>query len=122
MRFPCQPCEHSYCDAQHDRCESVNPDPGEPRIIRDNLYCRMIAPVPPPTSDKRSWDITQIVTAVHDFEQRFNSVKNSCSLPAGRDWYPYHTFSSIDMLESMLTGDHRKLLSLTEGYPVLDIG
>jgi tRNA (mo5U34)-methyltransferase len=82
----------------------------------------MIAPLPSPTSDKRSWDITEIVNAVHDFERRFNAVKHNCPLPAGRDWYPYHTFSSIDTLESMLTGDRRKLLALTEGYPVLDIG
>ena len=82
----------------------------------------MIAPLPSPTSDKRAWDITQIVNAVHDFEQRFNAIKHTCPLPAGRDWYPYHTFSSIDMLEHVLTGDRRKLLSLTEGYPVLDIG
>jgi len=66
--------------------------------------------------------MAQIVSAVHDFEQRFNEVKQNCPLPAGRDWYPYHTFSSIDMLESVLTGDRRKLLSLTQGYPVLDIG
>jgi tRNA (mo5U34)-methyltransferase len=82
----------------------------------------MIAPLPSPTSDKRTWDIAQIVNAVHDFEQRFNAVKHGCSLPAGRDWYPYHTFSSIDMLENVLTGERRKLLSLTQGYPVLDIG
>jgi tRNA (mo5U34)-methyltransferase len=74
------------------------------------------------TSAKRSWDITQIVNAVHEFERRLNAVKKRCSLPAGRDWYPYHTFSSIDMLEGLLTGERRKLLALTEGYPVLDIG
>jgi 2-polyprenyl-3-methyl-5-hydroxy-6-metoxy-1,4-benzoquinol methylase len=82
----------------------------------------MITPLPSATIDKWTWDITQIVSAVHDFEQRLNAVKQVCSLPAGRDWYPYHTFSSIDMLENVLTGDRRKLLSLTEGYPLLDIG
>jgi hypothetical protein len=51
-----------------------------------------------------------------------NSVQNKCSLPSGQDWYPYHTFSSIDRLEALLTGEHRKLLALTEGYPVLDVG
>jgi 2-polyprenyl-3-methyl-5-hydroxy-6-metoxy-1,4-benzoquinol methylase len=84
----------------------------------------VIAPLPSTglSSDTRSWDITQIVTAIHEFEQRLNAVKERCSLPAGRDWYPYHTFSSIDMLESVLTAERRKLLALTEGYPVLDIG
>jgi 2-polyprenyl-3-methyl-5-hydroxy-6-metoxy-1,4-benzoquinol methylase len=71
---------------------------------------------------KRSWDLTEIVSAVHEFERRLNAVKKNCSLPAGRDWYPYHTFSSIDMLESVLTGERRKLVALTEGYPLLDIG
>ena len=75
-----------------------------------------------PASDKRSWDITQIVKAVHEFEQYLNAVKRRCSLPAGRDWYPYHTFSSIDLLEPVLTGGRRKLLALTEGYPLLDVG
>jgi 2-polyprenyl-3-methyl-5-hydroxy-6-metoxy-1,4-benzoquinol methylase len=62
------------------------------------------------------------VTAVHEFERRLNAVKKNCSLPAGRDWYPFHTFSTIDILEGVLTGKRRKLLALTEGYPVLDIG
>jgi 2-polyprenyl-3-methyl-5-hydroxy-6-metoxy-1,4-benzoquinol methylase len=62
------------------------------------------------------------VTAVHEFERRLNAVKKNCSLPAGRDWYPFHTFSTLDILEGVLTGKRRKLLALTEGYPVLDIG
>lgn len=62
------------------------------------------------------------MTAVHEFERRLNAVKKNCSLPAGRDWYPFHTFSTIDILEGVLTGKRRKLLALTEGYPVLDIG
>lgn len=62
------------------------------------------------------------MTAVHEFEQRFNAIKVYCGLPPGRDWYPYHTFSSIDMLENVLSGERRKLLALTEGYPLLDIG
>ena len=66
--------------------------------------------------------MTQLVTAVHEFERRINSVKRNCSLPEGRDWYPFDTFSTIDILEGILTGDHRKLLALTEGYPVLDVG
>ena len=82
----------------------------------------MIAPLQPSTSDKASWDITQIVNAVHEFETRFNAAQQGCSLPAGRDWYPYHTFSSIDTLDGVLTGDRRKLLALTEGYPLLDVG
>lgn len=82
----------------------------------------MTAPLPSATSDKRSWDVSQIVTAVHEFEGRFEAAKQHCSLPAGSDWYPYHTFSSIDMLEGILTGDRRKLIALTEGYPVLDVG
>lgn len=72
--------------------------------------------------DKRLWDITEIVTAVHEFEQRLNAAKEHCSLPDGRRWYPYYTFASIEMLESLLTGERRKLLALTEGYPVLDVG
>ena len=71
---------------------------------------------------KQAWDITQIVNAVHAFERHLNAVKKRCSLPAGRDWYPYHTFSTLDMLEGVLTGDRRKLTALTEGYPVLDVG
>jgi len=43
-------------------------------------------------------------------------------LPSGREWYPYHTLSTIDLLEGVLTGARRKLLALTEGYPVLDVG
>jgi len=73
-------------------------------------------------SDKRLWDITEIVTAVHEFEQRLNAAKERAHLPEGRSWYPYYTFASIEMLESLLTGERRKLLALTEGYPVLDIG
>ena len=122
MRFPGEPRKHSYRDAQHNSSECVNPNPGESRIIGYNLYCRMTAPLPSATSDKRSWDIAQIVTMVHEFEARFNAVKEHCSLPAGREWYPYHTFSSIDMLETVLTGDRRKLIALTEGYPILDVG
>ena len=76
----------------------------------------------PVRSDKRSWDIAEIVTAVHEFEQRLNAIRDKCSLPSGRDWYPYHTFSSIDRLDGLLTGERRKLLALTEGYPVLDVG
>jgi len=84
----------------------------------------VIAPLPSParSNDTRSWDIAEIVTAVHEFEQRLNAIRDNCSLPPGRDWYPYHTFSSIDRLEGLLTGERRKLLALTEGYPVLDVG
>ena len=70
----------------------------------------------------RSWDITQLVIAVHAFERRLNEVKRTCSLPEGRDWYPFHTFSTIDLLEGVLKGERRKLLALTEGSPVLDVG
>lgn len=70
----------------------------------------------------RDWDITQLVAAVHEFEQRLNAAKERCALPEGRQWYAYHTFSNIDRLEELLTGDRRKLLALTEGYPVLDVG
>ena len=73
-------------------------------------------------SETRSWDITQLISAVHQFERRLNEIKTKCSLPAGREWYPYHTFSTIDLLKGVLTGERRKLLSLTEGYPVLDVG
>ncbi len=70
----------------------------------------------------RDWDIAQIVDAVHEFEQRLIGVKQGCSLSEGRQWYEYHSFSSIDWLDGLLTGERRKLLALMEGYPVLDIG
>jgi tRNA (mo5U34)-methyltransferase len=84
----------------------------------------VIAPFPSTAdpSETRTWDITQLATAVHEFERRLNASKKNCSLPAGRDWYPFHTFSTIDILQGVLTGERRKLLALTEGYPVLDVG
>ena len=84
----------------------------------------MIAPLPSSarSNDTRFWNIAEIVAAVHEFEQRLNKIRDNCSLPPGRDWYPYHTFSSIDRLAGLLTGERRKLIALTEGYPVLDVG
>ena len=38
------------------------------------------------------------------------------------DWYPYDSLVNFHALERMLTGDHRYLLSLAAGQPVLDIG
>src|SRR5215472_2946989 len=133
-RFYCQPSKDSHRNTQHDCCKSINPDPGESSILLYIQYCKIrlqrtpentvIAPLSSITKtiSKRSWDLTEIISAVHEFERRLNVVKKNCSLPAGRDWYPYHTFSSIDMLERVLTGERRKLVALTEGYPLLDIG
>lgn len=82
----------------------------------------MTVPSSPTPIDKRLWDIAEIVTAMHEFEQRLNTAKERALLPGGRSWYPYYTFASLEMLESLLTGERRKLLALTEGYPVLDVG
>ncbi|HYL73635.1 MAG TPA: methyltransferase domain-containing protein [Bryobacteraceae bacterium] len=94
------------------------PTPAAQELLRYALN------LPPPSipADKRLWDIGEIVTAVHEFEQRLNAAKERAVLPEGRSWYPYYTFASIEMLEVLLTGERRKLLALTEGYPVLDIG
>lgn len=72
--------------------------------------------------DKRDWDISRIVAEVHAFEPRLEAAKCGCALPLGRHWYPYHTFSSMDALENILTGERRRLLAFTQGYPVLDVG
>jgi tRNA (mo5U34)-methyltransferase len=71
---------------------------------------------------KRAWDIREILSAAREFEKRLNAVKQRCALPKGKEWYAYHTFSNLTHLTELLTGDHRKLLALTEGYPLLDIG
>src|ERR1700692_4701800 len=126
MRLHCQPRKHTHRNAQHECGKRVNPDPGKSTLLLYVLYCRIrvIAPLPSTarSNDTRSWDIRQLRTSVHEFERRLNAVKKNCSLPAGRDWYPFDTFSTIDILEGVLTGERRKLLALTEGYPVLDIG
>lgn len=72
--------------------------------------------------DQRDWDISRIVAEVHAFEPRLEAAKRGCSLSLDRQWYPYHTFSSIDALEGILTGERRRLLAFTQGYPVLDVG
>ena len=72
--------------------------------------------------NKNSWDISDIVDEVDEFRPRLSAAKKRCSLPAGFDWYPYDSFSSIAHLKTLLTGERRKLLALAEGYPVLDAG
>jgi tRNA (mo5U34)-methyltransferase len=67
------------------------------------------------------FDIRELSSMALDFERRLGNLKRSNPL-RDYDWYPYRTLSCFCLLDELLTGDHRQLLSLHGDSPILDIG
>lgn len=66
-------------------------------------------------------DILALNAKALEFDRRLRRVKEANPLPDS-DWYPYPSLSCFSLLNNLLTGDHRQLLTLTRGLPILDLG
>lgn len=66
-------------------------------------------------------DVAELKLRAARFRETMAGLKRSISL-AGAHWYPYDTLSCWDSLDRLLTGDNRRLLSLTGRGPIADIG
>jgi len=66
-------------------------------------------------------DILALNAKALEFDQRLRKVKDANPLP-DCDWYPYPTLSCFSLMSDLLTGENRKILTLSKGLPVLDLG
>jgi len=64
-------------------------------------------------------DVAELVSRLGDFKTRLAGVKGGIS---GITFYPYDTLGSLNQLDRLLTGNHRKLHRLAAGLPIADIG
>jgi len=64
-------------------------------------------------------DVAELVSRLGDFKTRLDGIKRGIT---GIPFYPYDTLGSLNQLDRLLTGDHRKLHRLAAGLPIADIG
>ncbi|MCC7174407.1 MAG: methyltransferase domain-containing protein [Bryobacterales bacterium] len=70
-----------------------------------------------------SWrfDVRDLRLHADDFRKKLARIKQR--VEEGRlPWYPYDSLGAFSVLEGVLTGQHRYLLDLARGRPVLDLG
>ena len=65
-------------------------------------------------------EVREAVLRANRFETELARAKEKTV--AAFDWYPYDTFGTLSILDSVLTGRHRWLRPLMGAEPVLDIG
>ena len=66
-------------------------------------------------------DMSEIVRLADEFKKRLDGVKSGIK-DGNLHWYPYDSFSNVDVLNRMLKGRFRTLLSELSGALTLDIG
>lgn len=66
-------------------------------------------------------DIDEMARRARKFNSELDAVKQRVA-PTEFGWYPYGTLNNFQILRSLLKGDRRNLLDLTDGQPIVDIG
>jgi SAM-dependent methyltransferase len=66
-------------------------------------------------------DIHSLIGLALRFRAHLESVKAGLK-PDGWGWYPYDSFTNFYPIRKLLQGEHRYLLELAHGLPVLDVG
>jgi len=66
-------------------------------------------------------DITDLLRAARGFKRYLEGIKSGLG-DIGFDWYPYDSFSCIEVLPGLLKGERRRLLRLGQGSRILDVG
>lgn len=66
-------------------------------------------------------NIREIKRKAQGFDRTLQSLKTRLA-PADFDWYPYSSLTTLDHLDSLLTGERRRLLDLIGNGLVLEAG